>query len=243
MPTFTHGKATKVLVEGVDLSTYFKDYNYASKMDTAETSTFGTSTKTYVQGLADSTLSLSGFFDGAVGAVDAVLSAAIGAAADIEVTVSPTGTYALGTAVIAGRSVETDYTVNGSVGSVVECSAAFQADGTIRSGVSIHDLTAETVGVTSTGTDTTRITATGGVLVVQATANTMIGTSTIKVQTSVDNITYVDYATVTLGIGAIGGFSAVVLSSAAVTANRWIRTLTTYSSTGSLTFQASFVRT
>jgi hypothetical protein len=69
---FRHGKNTKVVVNATDLSSYFNDVTVNNTVETAETTTFGVSggSKTYVTGLNDGTVSVSGLFDGAVGAVD-----------------------------------------------------------------------------------------------------------------------------------------------------------------------------
>lgn len=236
MPTFTHGKATRILVEGADLSAYFKEYTAANRMDTAETSAFGTNTKTYVQGMSDSTLTLSGYFDGTVGAVDEILEANIGSTQNTVVTVAPDGRFVLGARVVAGQSIETDYSVVGGVGGVVETSAVFQANGTIRNGVSLHDLVAEIGGITGGSVDQGigLATVNGGVLTVHVTSG---GAATFTVQTSADNTTFVDYATV--ATTGVGGFSAVVTAVQNKTANRYVRLIST---SGAITFQSSFVR-
>ena len=57
MPTFKHGKGVAVLVDEYDFSSYFNDMTATSSVDTAETSTFGTSAKSYVTGHQDGTVS------------------------------------------------------------------------------------------------------------------------------------------------------------------------------------------
>jgi hypothetical protein len=62
MPTFVHGKGTGVLLDEFDLSTYFNSADMSRTTDTAETTAFGSTSKSYIVGLSDGTLSLSGMF-------------------------------------------------------------------------------------------------------------------------------------------------------------------------------------
>ena len=63
MPTFRHGKNINVFIDQYDFSTYFNDVSASTSVDTAETSAFGTSAKTYVVGHRDGTVSLGGMFE------------------------------------------------------------------------------------------------------------------------------------------------------------------------------------
>ena len=134
MPSFIHAKNSKVLVNAVDLSAYLKSYAYAIKVDQAEATAFGAQVKAYVVGLDGSTLSLTGFFDGSVGAVDAIFYAAMGAATPTIVTVSPTGSFALGARVFTGSCIEADYSVQGAIGSVVDISTSFTGTPNVQPG-------------------------------------------------------------------------------------------------------------
>ena len=162
MPTFTHGKATRLYIsDGIsapvvpasgaiavariyDVSTYAKDVSFPAKMDTAETSTFGTSTKTYVQGLADRSITFSGSWEGIAAALtdtsaangvsfDQLMSGLIGAAFPIAYAYGPVGVVA-GSVKYYGSGILTDYSVTGSIGSLVEFSAAIQISGAASRG-------------------------------------------------------------------------------------------------------------
>lgn len=162
MPTFTHGKNTRLYISDgtsipaiaasgavavakvYDLSTYCKEVSFPSKMDTAETSTFGTQVKTYVQGLADRTLATSGSWEGIAAALsdttaanptsfDALVSGLIGAAQEVAFAYGPTGNAA-GAIKYIGRAILTDYQVMGGIGSLVEFSASFQVTGNVTRG-------------------------------------------------------------------------------------------------------------
>lgn len=73
MPTFSHGKATKIQIDNaagtlMDISNVSNSVEMPRPVDTAETSTFGTNSKTYVVGMNDSTVSIAGLFDATVDA-------------------------------------------------------------------------------------------------------------------------------------------------------------------------------
>ena len=73
MPTFRHGKSTVFKVDNnagslTDISNTLTDVSFPQSVDTAETSAFGSSAKSYIVGLTDSTLSISGNFDATVDA-------------------------------------------------------------------------------------------------------------------------------------------------------------------------------
>jgi hypothetical protein len=91
MPTFRHGKKTRVFINGTDMSPFLNEATTTQEIETAETTTFGDDDKTYMTGLSDGTISSSGLFDSSVGASDAVLSGLI-ATEDNAVSVFPEGT-------------------------------------------------------------------------------------------------------------------------------------------------------
>jgi hypothetical protein len=73
MPTFRHGKSTVFKVDNAagsltDISNTLTDVSFPQSVDTAETSAFGSSAKSYVVGLSDGTLSVSGNYDATVDA-------------------------------------------------------------------------------------------------------------------------------------------------------------------------------
>lgn len=84
MPTFSHGKLTKIQMDNaagtlVDVSNVTNSVEMERPVDTAETSTFGTTAKTYVPGMNDGTVSISGLYDATV---DAMISAVMDGQAD-----------------------------------------------------------------------------------------------------------------------------------------------------------------
>tara|TARA_Y100000310_G_scaffold212376_1_gene213221 strand:+ start:5718 stop:6458 length:741 start_codon:yes stop_codon:yes gene_type:complete len=182
---FVHGKDFEVFVNATDLTAYFDDASESQSMDTAETSTFGNSFKTYLQGLIDGTLSLSGKYDGTSGAVDDILSGAIGAATNPVVSAFPSGTTAVGDPGVLQQAVMSSYDVSGSIGDVVTVSAEFQGDAGIFSGALQFDgavtATADSGNINNGAASTAGLVATLHVV-----ANTLDDTLDVKIQDSTD---------------------------------------------------------
>jgi hypothetical protein len=135
MPTFRHGKSTVFKVDNsggslTDISNTLTDVSFPQSVDTAETSTFGSSAKSYVVGLTDSTLSISGNFDATV---DAHLAAVLGQAASLSFEYGPEGSTA-GYVKYTGEALMTSYEKSGAIGDVVSYSAEFQVTGAITRG-------------------------------------------------------------------------------------------------------------
>lgn len=81
---FSHGKSAVVYTGKYDLTSYLQEANLSQARETAEVTTFGKSSKVFIGGMREDTISASGFFDGAASAVDEVM-AGILADADGEV--------------------------------------------------------------------------------------------------------------------------------------------------------------
>jgi hypothetical protein len=93
MPTFTHGKSTVFKIDDSggtlrDISNTLTDVSFPRSVDTAETSSFGDSAKTYIVGLSDATISVSGNFDATV---DGFLAGVVGHATPLDFEYGPEG--------------------------------------------------------------------------------------------------------------------------------------------------------
>ena len=135
MPTFRHGKSTVFKVDNAagsltDISNTLTDVSFPQSVDTAETSAFGSSAKSYIVGLTDSTLSISGNFDATV---DAHLAAIVGKADSVSFEYGPEGSTA-GFVKYTGEALMTSYEKSGAIGDVVTYSAEFQVTGAITRG-------------------------------------------------------------------------------------------------------------
>ena len=135
MPTFRHGKSTVFKVDNnagslTDISNTLTDVSFPQSVDTAETSAFGSSAKSYIVGLTDSTLSISGNFDATV---DAHLAAIVGKADSVSFEYGPEGSTATYVK-YTGEALLTSYEKSGAIGDVVTYSAEFQVTGAITRG-------------------------------------------------------------------------------------------------------------
>ena len=135
MPTFRHGKSTVFKVDNnagslTDISNTLTDVSFPQSVDTAETSAFGSSAKSYVVGLTDATLSISGNFDATV---DAHLAAIVGKADSVSFEYGPEGSTSTFVK-YTGEALLTSYEKSGAIGDVVTYSAEFQVTGAVTRG-------------------------------------------------------------------------------------------------------------
>lgn len=236
---FRHGKNTKVLFGVTDVSGYLNESTVSETVDTAETTTYGKSAKTYIVGQADGTLSLNGLFEGSASAADAIFQAAIGNDSGLPVTVATEGLSA-GSRVSLAKAKQVSYEITSPVADVVSTSAEVQADGGVDRGISLNDLASVSATANGTGQDNSASTTNGGVAQLHVTANTRNGNTTIKVQHSSDNAVWADLATFTV-VGSSTTTSE--RSEVAGTVNRYLRSQHTLAgSTGAITYHASFAR-
>jgi len=135
MPTFRHGKSTVFKVDNnagtlTDISNTLTDVSFPQSVDTAETSAFGASAKSYVVGLSDATLSVSGNFDETV---DAHIAAIVGKTDSVSFEYGPEGSTVTFVK-YTGEALLTSYEKSGAIGDVVTYSAEFQVTGAITRG-------------------------------------------------------------------------------------------------------------
>lgn len=131
---FVHGKSAVFKLDDSggtlrDLSAYLNDVSFPRDVETAETTTFGVSgsAKTYIVGLSDATISISGLFDATA---DGYLAGVVGASATLSFEYGPAGSTG-GNVKYTGECLLTSYEVSASVGDSVQASADFQVTGAI----------------------------------------------------------------------------------------------------------------
>jgi hypothetical protein len=137
MPTFRHGKNAVFKVDNsggtlTDISSSLTDVSLPRSIETAETTTFGVTggAKTYITGLNDATLSVSGRFDATV---DAHLAGILGQDATVSFEYGPAGST-VGYIKFTGEGIMTKYDLSSPVGDVVSFSADFQITGPVTRG-------------------------------------------------------------------------------------------------------------
>lgn len=227
-----HGKGTKVLVDEYDLSSSLNSCDWSRSCETAETTTFGNDSKTYIPGLKDGTISPSGLFESTAGKSDPVLATALGAAAGQLVAILLQGGAAANERVKFGKSFETDYSISSPVGDVVSCSAEFQGSGGIWGGVLLEPLTAKTATGNGTANDNAASSTGGWVAQLHCTAASGTDeTLDVAIEHSADNNTYVE-------LDAFAQLTAVGKEqlSGTGTVNRYVRATRTIGGTDTPTF-------
>jgi hypothetical protein len=125
---FVHGKDTYFKVASTDLSTYINSVSVSRTADTAETSAFGSSTKSFVSGLRDATITVSGMFDAAV---YSTIAGWLGTSQTWEY--GPAGS-ASGRVKVSGSGIVTSVELSSSVGEVVAANISIQVSGTVTDG-------------------------------------------------------------------------------------------------------------
>ena len=132
---FVHGKSSVFKLDNAsgsltDISAFVNNVDFPETADVAETSVLGASNKTYIVGLKDATISLSGLFDATA---DAIFGAVVGQTATLSFEYSPEGT-ASGKIKYTGECILTNYAMSSPVGDVVAYSADLQVSGAVSRG-------------------------------------------------------------------------------------------------------------
>ena len=132
---FVHGKNSVFKLDNAsgsltDISAFVNNVYFPVTADVAESSVVGASNKTYLVGLRDASISISGLFDATV---DAILGAVVGQTATLSYEYSPEGT-ASGKVKYTGEAILTNYALSSPVGDVVAYSADLQCSGAVTRG-------------------------------------------------------------------------------------------------------------
>jgi len=132
---FVHGKDSVFKLDNsggtlTDISSYVNNVDFPETADVSETTTLGADNKTYIAGLKDATISLSGLWDSTA---DAIFGAVVGQSATLSFEYSPEGTTG-GNVKYEGEAILTSYAISSPVGDAVGYSADLQVSGAITRG-------------------------------------------------------------------------------------------------------------
>ena len=245
MPTFRHGKNTIVLFDKYDLSTYFNSVSTSAMAEAVETTTFGSSNKTYAVGMKDGTVTLEGLWAGDVLGVDEVLATSVASSTKKIITVGSEGA-AIGRRAKLVNTDETSYEISSAVADMVSISAEAQASGTVGGldgGVLLAAQQSVTATVNNTSVDNSASSLNGGVGHLHVTANTRNGAATIKIQHSANNSTWADLTVFTATTSSTTTSERIEVA-AGTTVNRYLRAIVSAfaGSSGSATITVGFAR-
>jgi hypothetical protein len=252
MPTFVHGKSSKVYLDEFDMSAYLNSSDVSFTNETAETTAYGAEARSYAMSQETGTLSLAGMYDAVSGAgsSDQEFAAILGAAVTPVVTIA-TAAGTIGNRAVLAQAAETSYTTASPVADInsvtVDMQCTSDVSTNIISGLSygVQLATGSSIAFGALGNlasvDNLAASLNGGVAIMHAVANTVDAATTIKVQHSTDDavwadlITFTDVASTSLGseISAVTG-----------TVNQYLRAIATAAgaTTGAITFMVSFAR-
>lgn len=132
MPTFRHGKNTVFKLDNAggtltDISNVLNNVGFPRETEILETTSFGSSFRTYVVGFQNATISISGSYDASV---DAHLAGVLGQDATLSFEYGPEGATA-GNVKYTGEAYLTSYETSGAVGEIVSFSAELQVSGAV----------------------------------------------------------------------------------------------------------------
>lgn len=231
MPTFSHGKNTRVFYAGVNFSDQLREVSVQRTVDTPETTTFGSTAKSYIVGLPDARVDMSGLIAAAgVFEADTQLASILGSATPNWLTVWPNG-LSIGSPASALQVHEASYQTQGSVSDVVSFQATFQGTGQFYTSKSLGDYNTTpgiSTATTTNGTALDNAAATaGGALCLIQYISLWSGTTDVKFQHSTDGTTWVDLATFTQIPAFNSGVQAISVAAAASTPRRYTRVVIT----------------
>lgn len=254
MATYVHGKNAAVLHGVYDLSPWVTEFNTDQNLDVADTSHFGSNSKTFIAGQNDATATLSGLYDGtnAVGqpgqplGSNAIFAAAVAAEAAAvnnatPISFSPEG-VAVGNNTELGLGKHTTYKVSPVVSDVVQISGDIQMTGGLSNGTWLTGLATAVTGTTNSASrDDAALSTRGGRAHQHILSNTFTGATVGKIQHSVDNSVWVDLVSFT-SVPTLTVAAEEILVAAGTTINRYVRAVTTISGTGAAVIPISFAR-
>ena len=140
MPTFKHGKNAVFIMTGsstgaYDFTNVTTDVALSKIMETGETTTFSNLNKTYIVGLQDATISVSGYYDPVA---DENINGAIarlsnGTVSNLSFSVGPSGSSASDIK-YSGSCIITSYDLSPAVADVVPFTLELQVTGSVTRG-------------------------------------------------------------------------------------------------------------
>lgn len=135
MPTFRHGKSAVFKVDNAagtltDISNTLNSVSFPREAETLETTSFGSSDRTYIVGFKNGTISIDGSFDATV---DTHLAAILGQDATVSFEYGPEGSTSTYTK-YTGEAIMTSYETSAGVSDIVSFTASFQISGAVTRG-------------------------------------------------------------------------------------------------------------
>ena len=238
MTTAIHGKNTRLLGRGYDLSPFFKKVSIQGTRNTHDDTTLGDADREFKGGRIDGELSADGLYSDAANEIQPILETIFGTntAADVYM-VLPNG-HTIGYPFMGLKGINTEHKIGGPDDDLVDVSISVPSRTGMDIGKLLHDFTAKTSTYNGTSIDNSASTANGGAGLIVVTAFT--GTNcTLKIQHSTDDSVWADLITFTVATGITAERVEVARGT---TVNRYLRAAITAGTFSSITFQTGFAR-
>jgi phosphate-selective porin len=240
---FNHGSAAKILLDGFNASNVLNEVSEEGEQDNAEVTVLGDSAKSYIPGLRDATVKMSGFYDHDVVTDANAFSYKINSLLrqETHATYLPAGDTLGGPAYLLKGILSSDE-ISASVDDAAEVDIEFQNCTGMESGKTLHPLAARTATGSATGIDNSAPSTNGlsAVLHVTAVSGTATPTVTVKIQHSSDSTNGVDGAWVDLATFAAATAKGSQYVSVTGTVNDYVRAQWTITgTTPSLSFHVA----
>jgi hypothetical protein len=130
---FRHGRFAEITVNAVALSAFCNSADFSIDVDTADTTTFGSTWKSAIAGIPGAKLELAGDYDGTTGTgPGAVLEACIAGGVPVAIIVKPGGTLA-GQRTHTFNGLVTSYAESSPVGGAITFKSSILATGAVTS--------------------------------------------------------------------------------------------------------------
>jgi hypothetical protein len=135
MPTFRHGQAAVFKIDDSggtlrNISDALNSISFPREAEVLETTSFGSSDRTYIVGFKNGTISIEGSFDAIY---DGYLAGVLGQDATLSFEYGPEGSTVTYTK-YTGECIMTSYESTAGIGDVVSVSAEFQITGAVTRG-------------------------------------------------------------------------------------------------------------
>lgn len=234
MATYIHGKNAALIHGRYDISPWVTDGTATATLDTSDTSHFGSNAKTYIAGQNDGTMSFSGLHDGTLDAIKDIMSKALldqtNGLAAVPVILSPEGVKVGGTAIV-GLAKQTTYSTNPVVSDVVKVSGDIQITDGYSFGTFLMALNTFATTTNFAAVDNGIGSTFGARVTLHVLDNNNTGTTTFKIQHSVDNATWVDLTSFNAVTTGQETYEYKVLTGGV---NRYVRGVATVAGTGTI---------
>jgi hypothetical protein len=238
-PTFRHGRGTVVLANQYNLGGILNDASKDASVETAETTVFGLSDKTYLAGQIDHKIAYKGLYDGAYSTallprsrVQEVLQASLGSTSYVVNTIGLEGDT-IGRRAALFNGIPDSLKFSSPVSDAVKVEASLAMVSKLSNGEWLNDITTavpnSTAGSTYAVVDGLKLTTGGGAVHAHVPSYTSTGSWVFKTRHSSNGSAFTDLTTAR----TLNSTRSYVRVEVTGTIKRYVKAIVTSVSTGS----------